>query len=340
MGYLNAVKNLFEKFEDISSDFEVIKLTTGHINSTYLIINQKKKFILQQINSSIFKQTEVLTQNVIEISNHLKKKNYPHKILKQFAFKNGEYLYENSWRILEFIENSQSFEKVKSAQQAFEAAKFLSEFYFYINDLDTDLIKDSIPGFLDFDSRFEQFENALKSAEFQRTENSRNEIEFIVQNQKLLKVWNEISVKIPNRIIHADPKISNFLFDQNSDEKIIGLIDWDTFMKGPVLYDFGDMVRSYTNLKNEDDDSDGATFSLKNYNALKNGFLSYLKSELTPIEIENLDLAAKIVIYIQAVRFLTDYLNGDLYYQISYSEQNLNRTKNQINLLKELTEAL
>ncbi|MBW7869878.1 MAG: aminoglycoside phosphotransferase family protein [Flavobacteriia bacterium] len=330
------IKNIFENFENPASDFEVKTLVSGHINRTYLILNHGRKFILQKINTKVFKQPEILVQNILNISNHLKSKNYPHQFLKPILFSDGKFIYDSEWRIFEFIENSQSFEKAKSDNQVFEAAKFLSEFYSYLNDLNLAEIGDSIPGFLDFNLRYRQFETAVKNAEQLRIENSKQEIEFIISNQKFLNEWNKISTEIPTRIIHADPKISNFLFDKNSEEKIIALIDWDTFMCGPILYDFGDMARSYTNLKNEDDPSEGEIFSQKNYEALKNGFLFYLKDQLTKTEIENLDTAASTVIYIQAVRFLTDYLNGDIYYHIGFREQNLNRTKNQINLLKGL----
>lgn len=336
MADYDKLKSIFGHFEAIAGDFEITVLNSGHINSTYLIKNRQKRFILQQINTAIFKEPKVLAQNISVLSNHLKNKDYPNEILNQLPFKDGAYLFENSWRILEFIEDSQSFEKVASAKQAYEAARFLSEFYFYLNDLNPGLIKDSIPGFLDFNLRFEQFEQALKNADDERIKTAKNEIDFVLKNQNILTEWNKISAEIPNRIIHADPKISNFLFDKKNNDKIKALIDWDTLMRGPVLYDFGDMVRSHTNLAAEDDAETENIFSSENFKALKTGFLTHLKSKLTTVETENLDLAAQLVIYIQALRFLTDYLNKDRYYHIAYPVQNLNRSKNQIRLLKEL----
>src|SRR5690625_857699 len=111
-------------------------------------------------------------------------------------------------------------------------------------------------------------------------------------------------------------------------------------MKGSILYDFGDMVRSYTNLKSEDDFSNTNNFSLENFKALKKGFLFYLEEELTTTEKENLDLAGKIVVYIQAIRFLTDYLNGDLYFNIKRPHHNLERTQSQLNLLENMKKKL
>src|SRR5699024_2627735 len=120
--------------------------------------------------------------------------------------------------------------------------------------------------------------------------------------------------KLPQRLIHADPKISNFLFSAENPQQIIALIDWDTLMKGSILYDCVYMIRSYTNLKSEDDFSKENNFSLENYQNIKKGILYHLAEELTKTEKENLTLAAKVVIYVQALRFLTDFLNNDIYF--------------------------
>lgn len=336
MDDLTQAQKVFEKFNSIKSDFDFKTLISGHINRTYLIQNNQKRFILQSLNTSIFKNPEVISQNIQALVLHLKSKNYPHSILTPCSFKNGDLLYDNQWRLFEFIEGTQSFEKVESVEQAFEAAKFLSEFHLYIQDLEKNKINDSIPGFLDFSFRWKQFQDALKSASQERKGNSIKEIEWIESKQSILKDWKTLNSKTPKRIIHADPKISNFLFETHSSTIPKALIDWDTLMLGNILYDFGDMARSYTNLKEEDDAEVGDNFSSEYYKALKEGFLFHLKSELSELEIQNLDLAAEAVIYTQAIRFLTDYLNSDIYYSIHYPEQNLNRTRNQINLLKEL----
>ncbi len=332
---INRIKSVFEKFEAISDDFELKILVSGHINKTYQIRNKQKEFILQQVNTSVFKHLKIINRNILKISEHLKKKKYPHLLPELLPFQNGDYLVENQWRLFAFIPNSQTFEKVNSAKQAFEAAKFLSEFHLYLNDLNPDEIQDSILGFLDFNLRVNQFEDALNLASTERLEESEKEIQFIKNHRFLLNEWHELVSKIPLKILHADPKISNFLFSKTNENKIMALVDWDTFMKGNRLYDFGDMVRSYTNLRKEDDPETGNNFSYENYEALKNGFLFCLENELTNEEKLRLELSGKIVIYIQAMRFLTDYLNQDVYYTIRYPEQNLNRTKNQVNLLKE-----
>ncbi|WP_449397500.1 phosphotransferase [Chryseobacterium wanjuense] len=143
---------------------------------------------------------------------------------------------------------------------------------------------------------------------------------------------------LPSRIIHADAKISNILF--NKEYHPIAVIDLDTVMISSILYDFGTMIQSYTNNTEEDDGKAENNFNPEIYTAVKKGFLFYLNEKLTPEELENLDYAAQVAIYIQAIRFLTDYLDGSKYYSIKYPEHNLDRTKNQIELLKGLREYL
>lgn len=335
MGLRNT-KEIFKNFETIQSDFDCNCLESGHINETYLIRNNAKKYILQKINSSIFLNLDAIHHNIDQISKHLKSKNYRQVILELLPFSNGKYTWENEWRLMRYIDNSIGFEKVISVEQCYEAAKFLGEFHLNLLDIDSTKMESPLPNFLNYEDRWQQFLMSVDFASKDRLAQALPEIEYVFENRNILDEWINLQPKMPKRIIHGDPKISNFLFDQTNSLKIIALIDWDTIMPGTILYDFADMVRSYSNLKEEDDPSIGKNFSQENYQALENGFLFHLKNELESIEIENMALAAKSIVYIQALRFLTDFLNNDVYYKINYPIQNLNRAKNQINLLKEL----
>src|SRR5699024_915270 len=296
--------------------------------------------VLQKINVEVFKNVEVITKNIFEVAKHLENKNYPHKILKPLTFVNGDFLYENKWRIFEFFENTKTYEKAISTHQAFEAAKFLGEFHIYLKDFDLNKITQPISGFLDFNLRLKQFEKSLKTASSARKTKAKQEIKILQKNIFLLEKWNLINEKLPQRLIHADPKISNFLFSEENSQQIIALIDWDTLMKGSILYDFGDMIRSYTNLKSEDDFSKENNFSLENYQNIKKGFLYHLAEELTEREKENMTLEEKVVIYVKALRFLTDFLNNDIYFSVKRENQNLQRTKSQLNLLENLNKEI
>ena len=319
----------------------VTPITTGLINSTYRIHLGVHQFILQEINTSVFPAPEVIISNMLTVSNFLEANTYPKAILKIRPNRNGFFLtFSNGkiWRMTEFVPNSKEYSTVVSKEQAYEAAKAISEFHFYLNNFPIDRISPSIPGFLDFNQRIAAYQFALENGNKIRIAETLELTEMI--NSQLYLIEEYLKIEFPTRLVHADAKIGNFLFDEADENKVLAIIDWDTFLPGNVLCDFGDMVRTYTNLKAEDDASEGIIFSPDNYEAVKSGFLHHMASILTEEERKSIDLTAQVVILIQAIRFLTDYLNDDCYYLINYEKHNLDRTTNQINLLKEFNQYL
>ncbi|MGV0751144.1 phosphotransferase enzyme family protein [Empedobacter brevis] len=330
----NILKHYFLTIDQIS----INPISSGWINATYEVDNQGKKYILQKINTQVFSKPDIISNTIQLVSSHLKSKKYPKQIIEIIPDLKGNSLVKEEngiWRLTSFIPNSICFDKVESSDQAFEAAKTLSEFHSYLLDLAVDQIQPSIDDFLDYQKRMNDFNKALENASEERLQETKEEVSYILDN--LSKVKEYLAIDFPKRIVHADAKLSNFLFDQLNHSNAIAVIDWDTIMPGNILCDFGDMIRTYANLKEEDDPTAENLFEPNYYKAVKNGFLEHLKDDLQPIEIQNMDFVAYIVIYIQAVRFLGDYLNNDVYYSVSYPKQNLNRTINQINLLKALT---
>ena len=328
------LKHYFQNIDQIV----VNPISSGWINYTYEVNSQGKKYILQKINTKVFPKPDIISNNIQLVSTHLKAKNYPKQIIEIIPDLQGNLLArenDETWRLTSFIPNSICFDKVESAEQAFEAAKTVSQFHSYLLDLNVDQIFPSIDGFLDYKKRMKDFNEALENASEERLQETKEEVNYILDN--LSKVKEYLAIDFPKRVVHADAKLSNFLFDNDNHSQAIAVIDWDTIMPGNILCDFGDMIRTYANLKEEDDPSAENLFESKYYEAVKKGFLEHLKDDLESIEVENMDFVAYIVIYIQAVRFLGDYLNNDVYYSISYPKQNLNRTINQINLLKALT---
>lgn len=319
---------------------EILALTpieNGLINHTYLVETTSGKFILQKINTQVFKNPKGIQRNHLKINEVLEQSNYSKKTVKLIPILSNDLLFEQNgeaWRMLEYLENSVTFLKPSSTKIAFEATKCLSEFYNIINQ-EPIILEETLPDFINFEKRIIDFKTSLIQ-ETERKKTAENEINFILNHLYLSEKWIELQKQksLPIRVIHADPKISNILF--NKENKAIAVIDLDTVMNSTILYDFGDIIRSYTNISDEDDGSAKDSFNLQNYAAVKEGFLFYLKDHLTKIELENLDYAAMTVIYIQALRFLTDFLNHDLYYSTDYDLQNWDRTKNQINLLKGL----
>ena len=330
-------KIIVEQFLGSVGILSITPIENGLINHTYLVETESGKFILQQVNTLIFKNPKAIQNNHLKINEILDRSGYSKKTVKIIPTLSNHLLFEKNneaWRMLEFLENSVTFLKPSSTEIAFEATKCLSEFYKTINQ-ETIILEETFPDFINFEKRIIDFKRALIQ-KTERKEKAEKDINFILEHLSLPDKWIELQNQksLPNRVIHADPKISNILFDKEN--KAIAVIDLDTMMNGTILYDFGDMIRSYTNNSDEDEGSVSDNFNAENYVAVKDGFLFYLKDTLTPIELENLDYAAQLIIYIQAVRFLTDFLNHDIYYSVKYDLQNLDRTKNQINLLKGL----
>nr|WP_315032587.1 aminoglycoside phosphotransferase family protein [uncultured Chryseobacterium sp.] len=339
------IKDIITQF--IKTDnYSLSPITDGLINTTYLLEDKdkKEKFILQKINHHVFKDPEAIVNNHLMINNLLRSNNYQFPIIEPIPSLTHQLLVRDingePWRMLSFVENSMTFLTAPSLQIAFEAAKTFSYFLATINSETLPAIKDTLPNFLNFEKRVVDYQKALQDAAPHLKENAKDEIEITNQLLSLPDQWIEMekSNQIPKRIIHADVKISNILFDQNHNP--LAVIDLDTMMISTILYDFGTMIQSYTNTTHEDDGSAKNNFNPEMYKVVKDGFLFYLKEKLTPKESDNLDYAAQVAIYIQELRFLTDYLNGSTYYSIKYPEHNLDRTKNQLELLKGLREYL
>ncbi|MEJ5049689.1 aminoglycoside phosphotransferase family protein [Chryseobacterium culicis] len=329
-----------------TDNYELSPITDGLINTTYLLEDkdQGKKFILQKINNHVFKQPDVIVNNHLMINEILRSNNYQFQIIEPIPSLTQKLLLEDTngqpWRMLSFIENSVTFLTAPSLPTAFEAAKTFSYFLTVVNTEQLPALEDALPNFLNFEKRVADYKSSLKNAAPHLREKAKAEIEITNQLLSLPDQWIEMEKnnQIPKRIIHADVKISNILFDQNHSP--LAVIDLDTMMISTILYDFGTMIQSYTNTTHEDDGSAQNNFNPEMYEAVKKGFLFYLKEKLTSTESDNLDYAAQVAIYIQELRFLTDYLNGSVYYSTKYPEHNLDRTKNQLELLKGLREYL
>lgn len=336
---------ILKKYFPNISNFKIIPIENGLINTTFLVEENsgQKKYILQKINTSIFKNPKAIVENHCTINTLLQQNGYTKQRVEIYNNSYGELITlsetGNAWRLMSFIENSTTLLKVSDTKTVEKIAAAFSEFYKFINQNPLPL-QEVLPNFLDFDLRMKDFFWALEHGNPSFIAKAQPAIEFIKTQINLPNQWIDWQKKLslPNRIIHADPKISNILLDKH--ENPICIIDLDTVMNGTLLYDFGDMVRSYTNKLEEDNPKNIDNFDSEIFLALKHGFLQHLENVLEKIELDNMDYAAQIVIYIQAVRFLTDYLNGSVYYTIQRENHNLERAINQINLLKGLQQFL
>ncbi|MGQ7947279.1 phosphotransferase enzyme family protein [Flavobacterium sp. WC2509] len=347
----DKLKFLFDQFDHTSEFDSFEELASGHINDTFLIKTiAKPYFVLQRINHKVFVDVPGLISNKVAISRHLKEKlkHLPEEQLRQQVLdfvntKSGKPYYQdkdgNYWNVMVFIEDSVSFETVNNEEVAYEGGKLFGNFLFLTSDFPASKLTEVISKFHDMSFRFFQFEASLKVASNERWNIAKPYIMQVNELKEEMHILQNLkkSGEIRLRVTHNDTKISNALFDKNN--KGLCVIDTDTVMPGIVHYDFGDAIRTICNTAAEDEKNlDLVNFNVDYYKAYVKGFLEEIETELSPIEIEYLPLGAKTMIFIMALRFLTDYLNGDIYYKTAYPEHNLDRAKNQFKLIESLTE--
>jgi len=345
----HTLLHIFEEFNAPGAFKESETLVSGYINQTYLIKtvgDSHPDYVLQKLNHHVFPNIPELMNNKVKVTEHLKKKKTADQLNLQFyKTKEGLYYYQdeegNYWNLMEFIPNSKVLEKTENVQQAEEAGMAFGNFIRLLDDFPVHEIYEIIPDFHKMSFRYQQFDEALKGAGEERKKNAEVWIKQVLESREGMQQLERLyeSGEIPMRVTHNDTKLSNILFDQN--DKALCIIDLDTLMPGIVHYDFGDSIRTICSAVSEDEPNlDLVGFNIEYYQAYKKGFLSKLEDKLSPKEIELLPLAAKTITFIMGLRILTDYLNGDVYYNIKYPEHNLHRASNQLTLVKRMDELI
>ncbi len=347
---INFLKNIADNFEIEGSIEKIEMLTEGHINENYLVeTNGGKKYVLRKINTRVFQNPDAICFNSMVVSAHISEnletfgiKDKKREILTFIPTKTGEICYtdnEEVWQTTEFIENTITMDIVSEPSIAFSGGKIFGKFQKMLNGIEPSFLAAPIENFHNLTMRAAQYYQALEEDKAGRARKILPEAELIEAHSLITDRFDEIVLEgLPVRITHNDTKISNALFDAKTKEAIC-VIDYDTIMPSNVLCDFGDMVRSYTTSAAEDEaDLTKVNFRIEYFEALARGYIGELKNELTETEIMNLVFGAEMIIYEQAIRFLTDYLNGDVYYRIKFPEHNLVRTRNQLALLNSLVE--
>ncbi len=338
-------KGIFTKYK---------KLTAGNINKTYLVINEcssgRKKYVLQKINSYVFKNPQKLMKNVIDVTNHIRRKvNMPDKFRRVLEFipaKNGLSYYIDRkgeyWRVYKYVDDSLTFNETDDLSVVEEAGKAFGRFQLYLNDFDAKSLFNTIENFHDTEKRFNDLFISYEKAEKNRKDNVVRQIEYLKSRKDYASYFTSriVNGSLCLRVTHNDTKSNNVLFDKFS-KKALTVIDLDTVMCGLVAYDFGDGCRSICSTANEDEvDFTKIDFDLAKFNAFSKGFLSISATTLSDEEINTLYIAPYIMTLELASRFLKDYLDGDLYFNCSYECQNLNRAENQIVLAQKIENKL
>ncbi|MBT8393549.1 MAG: phosphotransferase [Bacteroidia bacterium] len=341
---MKSIHHLLNQFNIKSDVVHASELNSGFINDTYLVTTRSgSQYVLQRINSVVFKDVENVIANKVLISEHLHNSNSKYQTVRFIKTyegvpflkdKNSDY-----WNLMTFVSDSVTHEVATNSQLVEEAGKLYGDFMIQTANLDMDKLVETLPEFHSIPLRYKQFDEASKNATEEIKENAKDEIVFVL---KCRDEMHELSIlkdnnAFPIRVTHNDAKLSNILFDIK--DKGVAVIDLDTVMPGIVAFDFGDSIRSICTTTTEDDTNLYATkINLIFYEAFCKGFASTTKHILTPLEIKYLPLGAKTITFIMGLRFLTDYLNGNIYYKVDYETHNLVRAKNQFKLVKSIQE--
>ncbi|HTE02263.1 MAG TPA: aminoglycoside phosphotransferase family protein [Mucilaginibacter sp.] len=346
----NKILNLIPEFRIDTKIASVKPFGSGHINDTYRIINSDPDgidYLLQRINHHVFRDVPLLMNNLLHVLGHLKQKlgsipgsDTEKEILTLVETRQDQpYLKDkdgNYWRVFHFLKGTKSYDQVDTEKQAFEGGKAFGRFQTLLADLDTDLIKDTIPDFHHIGSRLKKLQEAMEVDAVDRLKLVLPEVEFIkLRAEKMSEILKLGDAGVlPRRIVHNDTKFNNVLLDK--DDKAQCVIDLDTVMPGYVAYDFGDSIRTIINPAAEDEADKSVGLNISLFEAYTKGYLQEAITFLTEAEIDSLVKGILLLPYIQAVRFLTDYLEGDHYFKIHSPDHNLQRARAQLALVKKL----
>ncbi len=345
-----------EELRDILDHFQLNEKVTsaepfgnGHINDTLKVTTDKGeiKYVLQRINHQIFTDVEALQNNIHIVTSHIREQleakgetDIDRKVLTFLPTRDGKKYYfdgESYWRVSLFIPRSKSYEEI-TPELSFEAGKAFGDFHAMLSDLPEGTLKETIPNFHNMEFRLRQFHEAIEANPAGRLDEVLDLVEEIERRAEQMCVQERLyrEGKLRKRVNHCDTKVNNMLFDADNDQ-VLCVIDLDTVMPGFVLSDIGDFIRTGANTGAEDDENlDNVNVNMEIFEAYTKGYMEKAKAFLTPLEIQLLPYGGRLLTYMQTVRFLTDYINGDTYYKIHSPKHNLIRTKAQFKLLQSL----
>lgn len=351
--YNSTLKSVFSEFDIDGEITRARPYGNGHINDTFLVEQSNgsnhKRYIFQHINHHVFRDPEALMANFCLITNHLVNKlraegvrDIERRALQAVRSRTGDsFVYDgedNLWRATEYIDDTITYELVDSPKQAYEVGKIYGEYQRNLLDLPNGSLSETIRDFHNTRYRYDCLDKAIKEDPYNRAAGAAGEIDFIRQRGEWTDhlIELQLSGQMPTRIIHNDTKVNNLLIDAETSAGVC-VTDLDTTMPGLVLSDFGDMVRTAANTAPEDEsDLSKVGIDIERFRALAQGYLSSTRGFITAAEKENLVFSGKLITYELAIRFLTDYLEGDHYFKIDHERHNLQRCRSQLALVRAL----
>ena len=339
---------LISQFRIEGTVLSVEPLGNGLINDTFLVRTEeidKPDYVLQRINHHIFRDIDLLQHNIEVVTGHLRKKllaegvvDVDRRVLRFIPTFDGKTYHfdgQNNWRLSVYIADSHTIDEV-TPQSSYDCGRAFGHFQQQLIDLKEPL-GETIPDFHNMELRLRQLRQAVDDDVAGRAKEVAKELKFIEAHADEMCLAERLHREgmLPKRICHCDTKVNNMLFDKEGN--VLCIIDLDTVMPAFVFSDYGDFLRTAANSQPEDSpELDRISFRWDIFEAFTRGYLESAASFLTPVEREHLPFAVSLFPFMQAVRFLTDYLAGDTYYKILYPEHNLVRVRNQLRYFQEV----
>ena len=343
------MRDILAQFQLGNNNWELlsaVEIPDGHINCTYKLETSHGNYVLQKINTFVFKQPEQLMENIVRVTAFLRKRfadgDAPGQTtLTVYPALDGRNFFIDTdgayWRCYNYVDNSYSLQNANE-EQAQRAGRAFGTFQGLLDGFPAEQLYETIPNFHNTRARYEALEAAIETNTAGRASEVAAEIAFAQARKedcsKLLDLCE--AGEIPLRVTHNDTKLNNVLFDKASNDAIC-VIDFDTIMPGLSLYDYGDALRFLGNAAAEDErDLSKVKFVMPLFKAYTKGYLSAAKNALNATEIAMLPFAIKLMTLECGMRFLTDYLDGDKYFRVHCDDHNLVRCRTQFKLVEEI----
>lgn len=328
---------------------------TGHIHDTFRIEVEdnavRKHYILQRINHYVFKEPAPLMQNIRRVTEHIRQRieanaenQVDRRCLTLVPTHDDSDFYrdpeDNYWRSYIFVENASTYDIPEDRQQVYEAASAFGRFQHQLEDLPSPPLNETIPDFHNTRKRFNDLLAAIEKDSVNRAASVKPEIDFVMEREDIVDVLLELNRNgsIPARVTHNDTKLNNVMIDDKT-QKGICVIDLDTVMPGLSLYDFGDLVRySATTAAEDERDLSKVTIDMPLFESAARGYLDSARDILNDTEMDHLVFSGRLISLEIGMRFLADYLDGDLYFKAHREGQNIDRTRAQLRKVRSIEE--
>lgn len=325
---------------------------SGLINRTYVAVynegGRRVRYIVQRINTNLFKNVDGLMNNIKLVTEFNRAEimkrggDLDRESLTLVPTKNGGTYFRTEegdcYRVYVFIENAKGYDVVEKPEHFYESAVAFGKFAMLLDRFDSSKLFEVLPDFHNTVKRFDNFRRSLEADKFNRAKDVKKEIGFALEREKITHTIVDLlaSGKMPSRVTHNDTKLNNVLIDTRTD-KAVSVIDLDTMMPGSICYDFGDSIRFGCNPCLEDTpETEKVIFNMPLFETYTKGYLSVFGDTITDIERKNLPMGAILMTYECGIRFLTDYLDGDVYFRKTREGQNIDRTRTQFKLVSDM----